>query len=94
MKNFKIIFLLLCLNVGSVTSCADYLDIVPDNIVGVDDVFGSRLNADKFLKTCYGYLPTVVRPFHDPNWIASKSDEIWYFEHSGQFPSLGWGDTP
>jgi hypothetical protein len=94
MKNFKIIFLLLCLNTGLVTSCSDYLDIVPDNIVGVDDVFGSRLNADKFLKTCYGYLPTVVRPFHDPNWIASKSDEIWYFEDQGQFPSVGYGSTP
>jgi hypothetical protein len=94
MKNFKIIILFLCLNLGFSTGCSDYLDIVPDNIVDVDDVFGSRINADKFLKTCYGYLPTVVRPFHDPNWIASKSDELWYYQDAGQFPSLGWGNTP
>jgi hypothetical protein len=94
MKNFRIIFLLLCLNAGLVTSCADYLDIVPDNIVSVDDVFGSRDNANKFLATCYGHLPTVVRPFHDPNWIASRSDEIWYYEHYSQFPAFGTGDTP
>jgi hypothetical protein len=94
MKNFKIICILLCLNIGLATSCSDYLDIVPDNIVTVDDVFGSRLNAEKFLATCYGYLPSVVRPFHDPNWIASRSDEIWYYENWNQFPPLGYGDTP
>jgi hypothetical protein len=95
MKNFRIIFLVLCLNAGLVTSCADYLDIVPDSIVTVDDVFGSRDNAVKFLNTCYGYLPAVVRPFHDPNWIASRSDEIWYYDGNwGQFPPLGYGDTP
>jgi hypothetical protein len=94
MKNFKIIFLLLCLNIGLVTSCADYLDITPDNIVTVDDAFGSRANAEKFLATCYGYLPSVVRPFHDPNWIASRGDEFWYYPDSRQFPSLGFGDTP
>jgi hypothetical protein len=95
MKNFKIIFLLLCLNLGFATSCSDYLDIVPDSIVTVDDVFGSRLNAEKFLATCYGYLPSVVRPFHDPNWIASRSDEIWYADNNwGQFPPLGYGSTP
>jgi hypothetical protein len=85
----------LCLNAGLVTSCNDYLDIVPDNIVTVDDVFGSKSNADKFLATCYGYLPSVVRPFHDPNWIASRSDEIWYADDNySQFPPLGYGDTP
>jgi hypothetical protein len=94
MKNFKIIFLLLCLNTGLVTGCSDYLDIVPDNIVTEADVFGSRQNVEKFLKTCYGYLPSVVRPFHDPNWIASRSDEIWFYPDGGQFPPLGTGDTP
>jgi hypothetical protein len=95
MKNFKIIFILLCLNAGLATNCSDYLDIVPDNIVTEDDVFGSRLNAEKFLATCYGYLPSVVRPFHDPNWIASRSDEMWYYDNDwGQFPPLGYGDTP
>jgi hypothetical protein len=95
MKNFKIIFLFLCLNIVFATGCSDYLDIVPDNIVTVDDVFGSRLNADKFLKTCYGYLPPIVRPFHDPSWIASRGDEIWYDDGNwGQFPPIGYGDTP
>jgi hypothetical protein len=94
MKNFKIIFVLLCLNTGLVAGCSDYLDIVPDNIVTVDDAFGSRSNAEKFLATCYGYLPSIVRPFHDPGWIASRGDEIWYYTHTGQFPPLGMGDTP
>jgi hypothetical protein len=86
MKNFRIIFLLLCLNVGLATSCADYLDIIPDSIVTVDDAFSSRSNANKFRATCYGYLPSAVRPFHDPSWIASRGDEFWYYPDGRNFP--------
>lgn len=93
MKNIGIIFLLLYLNVCLVTSCANYLDIVPDNITTVNDAFSSRSNAERFRNTCYGYMPSVVRPFHDPSWIASKSDEIWYYSNR-EYPSLGLGDTP
>jgi hypothetical protein len=93
MKNIRIIFLLMCLNVILVTSCSDYLDIVPDNITSVNDAFSSRSNAERFRNTCYGYLPSVIRPFHDPNWIASQSDEFWFYPLN-DYPSLGQGDTP
>jgi hypothetical protein len=86
MKNFKMIFVLLCLNICLATSCADYLDIIPDSLTTVDDAFSSRSNAEKFWQTCYGYLPSVVRPFHDPNWIASKGDEFWYHPHDDNYP--------
>jgi hypothetical protein len=92
MKN-RIIFLFLCLSVILLAGCSSYLDIVPDNITTVDDAFSSRSNAERFRNTCYGYLPSVVRPFHDPGWIASKSDEIWYYPNP-EYPSLGVGDTP
>jgi hypothetical protein len=86
MKKYKIIIILLCLNIGLITGCADYLDIIPDSIVTVDDAFSSRANADKFKATCYGYLPSIVRPFHDPNWIASRGNEMWYYPDSRNFP--------
>jgi hypothetical protein len=94
MRNFKIICIALCLNIGLVTSCADYLDIVPDSLTTVDDAFSSRTNAEKFWATCFGYMPSVVRPFHDPGWIASRGDEFWYYPNQKEYPSLGLGDTP
>jgi hypothetical protein len=92
MKTFRIIFLLLCLNVVLVTSCSDYLDIIPDSIVTVDDAFSSRANAEKFRSTCYGYLPSIVRPFHDPCWIASRGDEFWYYTDSYNYPYANGND--
>jgi hypothetical protein len=86
MKSFRIKFILLCLNVCLVTSCADYLDIVPDSLVTVEDAFSSRSNAEKFYNTCYGYLPSIVRPFHDPSWIASRGDEFWFFPSDRNYP--------
>jgi hypothetical protein len=95
MKNFKILFILLCLNVCLVTGCDSYLDIIPDNIITVDDAFSSESNANKFRETCYGYLPSTLRPFHDPNWIAGRGDEFWYYNgFTAAYPDLGWGDTP
>jgi hypothetical protein len=76
----------LCLNTVLFTGCADYLDIVPDSIVTVEDAFGSRSNAEKFRNTCYGYLPSTVRPFHDPNWIASRGDDFWYYPDDRNYP--------
>jgi hypothetical protein len=77
-----------------VTGCADYLDIVPDNLITVDDAFSSRSNAEKFRNTCYGYLPSIVRPFHDPSWIAGRGDEFWYYRGSNNYPDFGRGDAP
>jgi hypothetical protein len=94
MKRFRIVFILLCLNIVLTTSCADYLDIIPDDLATVDDAFSSRSNADKFRATCYGYLPSVVRPFHDPVWIASRGDDFWFYAHSDAYPDLGAGSTP
>jgi hypothetical protein len=86
MKNFKIVFILLCLNFGLVTGCADYLDIIPDAIVTTEDAFSSRSNAEKFRNTCYGYLPSLTRPFYDPSWLASRGDEFWYYNDHQMYP--------
>lgn len=39
-----------------VCSC-NYLDIVPDNIATIDNAFTMRAQAEKFLFTCYYYMP-------------------------------------
>jgi hypothetical protein len=84
MKYIKI--LVLCLSISIATSCKEYLDIVPDRLITVDDAFSSRLNAERFWYTCYGYLPSAVRFFHDPGMISSMGDELWYYRDPTQYP--------
>lgn len=69
----KIITLLIVIAAFNV-SCSDYLDVVPDNIATIDYAFRDRESAEKFLVTCYSYMPDMgyVR---DPAMMGS--DEIW-----------------
>ena len=55
-------------------SCADYLDVVPDNVATIDYAFRDRESAEKFLATCYSYLPDLGY-IRDPAMMGS--DEIW-----------------
>ncbi len=71
MKNFKIFT--LCM-VATLASCADYLDVVPDNLATIDYAFRDRESAEKFLATCYSYLPDLGY-YRDPAMLGS--DEIW-----------------
>jgi len=61
MKKTHLILLLMLFS-----SCNDYLDVVPDNIATVDYAFYDRVGAEKFLFTCYSYLPNLGSPAGDP----------------------------
>jgi hypothetical protein len=50
-----VIFLLAVLFILS--SCKDFLDIVPDGIATIDNAFNTRHQAEKYLFTCYSYMP-------------------------------------
>lgn len=50
--------------IGS-TSCG-YLDVVPDNIATIDYAFQDRAAAEKFLFTCYNYMPSQANSEYDP----------------------------
>jgi len=59
-----------------VTSCKKYIDIVPDNVATVDNIFKLRNEAEKFLFTCYSYMPR-----NGDGWFnagLTSADEIWY----------------
>ena len=49
----------LALSVISLASCDGFLNIVPDNVATIDNAFTLRTNAEKYLFTCYSYLPPV-----------------------------------
>ena len=46
-KYITIVFVII------MSSCSDYLDIVPDNLASIDIVFNNRATAEQFLSTCY-----------------------------------------
>ena len=56
--------------IANATSC-DFLDIVPDNIPTIDMAFADRAAAEKYLFTCYTYLPTFFHPDSDPAMLGS-----------------------
>ena len=55
----KKLYVLLLTAVMSLSSCSDYLDVIPDNITTIDMAFNNRANAKKYLSTCYSFLPFV-----------------------------------
>ena len=77
MKKLKITIAALIV-LFSAFSCDNYLDVVPDNVATIDDAFVDRASAEKFLATCYSYLPN----FGDP-WVNAgigAGDEVWFNE--------------
>lgn len=70
----KKINIYLIIMVAVTFSCNDYLDVVPDNIATIDYAFRDRESAEKFLVTCYSYLPDLGYT-RDPAMMGS--DEIW-----------------
>ncbi|RZM30407.1 MAG: RagB/SusD family nutrient uptake outer membrane protein [Pedobacter sp.] len=63
------------------SSCKKYLDIVPDNIATLDNAFTVRTQAEKFLFTCYSYMPRNADLGTDPAMLGG--DEIWRIDQNG-----------
>lgn len=87
MKRYiSFIFLLLML-----ASC-NYLDIVPDNVATIDNAFTDKFNAEKYLFTCYSYLPKLGSINENPALLGS--DEVskapYHLNDPGIQLSLGY----
>ncbi len=67
--------LLLSILVLTAPSCENYLDIVPDNVATLDNAFTLRSEAEKFLFTCYSYLPKDGDPRNNIAFLSG--DELW-----------------
>ncbi|GHT50706.1 starch-binding protein [Bacteroidia bacterium] len=65
---FLLIFLL--------PSCNDYLDVVPEgDLATLENAFAMRSEAEKYLYTCYSYMPLDGTITGDPAILGG--DEIW-----------------
>jgi len=70
-KEIFILMLILC----SLVSC-NYLDVVPDNVATIDYAFRNRTSAEKYLFTCYSYMPSHGSIYYDP--AMSGGDDSWF----------------
>ncbi len=72
---------------GTIAAC-DYLDVVPDNVAVIENAFSDKYNAEKFLATCYSYIPNFGDPWINPGLLSG--DEVGT-ELSRSLPQfLGW----
>ena len=74
MKTKKIFNFLLLL--GFLSGC-DYLDIVPDNLPTLEMAFNNKSSAERFLFTCYSFVPEHGKIGTDPG--MDVGDEVWYY---------------
>jgi hypothetical protein len=73
MKNTIIV--ILTSFILATTSCKDYLNIVPDNIATLENAFAMRATAERFLFTCYSWMPPHAGLASNPGFMAG--DELW-----------------
>jgi starch-binding outer membrane protein, SusD/RagB family len=74
MKTIKTIFLIIF---TVIFNGCNYLDVVPDNVTTIDNAFTMRYAAEKYLFTCYRYLPGHASYTENPGFLAG--DEIWTY---------------
>ncbi|PWG82751.1 RagB/SusD family nutrient uptake outer membrane protein, partial [Pararcticibacter amylolyticus] len=68
-------YVLLLLCAALLSACKNYLDIVPDNVATIDNAFSNRKEAEKYLYTCYSYLPWHNTASGNVGFLGA--DELW-----------------
>jgi hypothetical protein len=85
MKYFKNIKIMIAATCIALMSACNYLDLVPEGDPTVETAFSTKANTEKYLHTCYSYLPAVESYYNHPAMIGG--DELWwdqdYYDNSG-----------
>ncbi|GHT50828.1 hypothetical protein AGMMS49982_06880 [Bacteroidia bacterium] len=79
MKSFRKYILSIIAAMCILPSCSDYLDVVPDNTVKLDDLFSNRETSYNALARVYSYIPEVYHRYYSPwllgdEWVWRVSD--------------------
>lgn len=74
MKKIKIGFIIALTTL--LCSCQKYLDVVPDDVPTLDYAFHLRASAERYLFTCYSYMPGHGDINKNPGF--NGGDEVWY----------------
>src|SRR5690606_1670336 len=86
MKN--ILYFLTCVFLLTLTGCNKFLDILPDDKPVLEDAFKDQYNAEKYLFTCYRFLPTFANP-HNSLGLSGGGDIIYSERNTGGGLSAG-----
>ncbi len=71
------------------TACKkNFLDVVPDNVATLDNAFTMRSEAEKYLATCYSYLPNDGDPVGNVAYLAG--DEFWLAYPPASITATNW----
>src|SRR5690242_17180787 len=65
-------------------SCNKYLNVVPDDVATIDNAFALRSAAEKFLFTCYSYMPSQGSTGSNPAFFGG--DELWLVPTASSAP--------
>ena len=74
MKYFKNLMIIAACTF-MMTAC-NYLDLVPEGDPTLETAFANKVNTEKYLYTCYSYLPAVENVLNHPAMIGG--DELWW----------------
>lgn len=87
MMKIKQYFIIVASVLISLSGCADFLDVVPDNTPSLDDAFSNRTVLERFLFSCYRYLPDPTDPFNYPTIFSARDEFDWGFSYVFQEPA-------
>ncbi|MGV6946919.1 RagB/SusD family nutrient uptake outer membrane protein [Sphingobacterium kyonggiense] len=59
-------------------SCTKYLEIVPDNVAELEMAFNLRNTAERYLATCYSYLPSDEGAPVDSDYRSARVNPAFY----------------
>lgn len=72
--------LALLLIIFSITGCNKFLDVVPNDTPTLEHAFSNRSVMEKFMRTCYSWLPDPTNPLYYPTYFTSKDE----FDNKGE----------
>lgn len=89
MKGNITLHVLILIAFCTFSACSKFLDVVPDNVATLDNAFTTRIEAKKYLFTCYSYIPRNGDLSDDPAMLAG--DELWRFATETGYFSIARG---
>ncbi|MDR2038678.1 MAG: RagB/SusD family nutrient uptake outer membrane protein [Bacteroidales bacterium] len=54
--------------------CSDYLDVVPDDVPRIEHAFSNRETTERFLYSCYSFLPNIIHMWNYPAYFNSLDE--------------------
>ncbi len=78
MKKIHIIITTLLLSAGMMGGCSDILDVAPDGMISLDQIFEDNDKVAAYLNTCYSFVPAKGYWYYfSTNIPTVLSDEAW-----------------